>query len=271
MVLFMSQTGLQRKSHLKQNEKFLIAALLAAHSSSSEKGFRQKDILFFVELFTNWIEWNFQELRIDIQAVQVKRYLDNLINEKCARSTTRKGRPCFRLTRVGLLELLSRLTSRSERLEPHVFFFCVYILKSYKGHFTRIVEQEGANFPLSAKLELESLLNSDNFIKEEIEFVNKELLKLKARIDDSHKLSSRAQELSKRGFTTEDIAKDVEQRYPYALNSLKPFSELLSALSLEQASWELLEGGFSRNAFLWEPSFKMLSQYKTNLETLLSA
>ncbi|MCB0340460.1 MAG: hypothetical protein KDD53_12690, partial [Bdellovibrionales bacterium] len=95
-------------SALERYEVFICSALLAAHSSGEENGFRQRDIKFYMGLFSNWLETSLPGDMLEVQQTQILRYLENLVSEGFARKLSRGQLPVYRLTRTGLVEITSR-------------------------------------------------------------------------------------------------------------------------------------------------------------------
>ena len=249
-------------------ELFSAAATIAAHANAPLDGFRQRDVRFIIELFTNWVETIFDGSVMDLKNTQVSRYLDDLAADGYARKMSRKGRPYYKLLRIGLIELLSRLTPGPRYVQPEQFFFLYYFVNNYRQRLFQMVEDEGKQFPLALKLEVETLLDVDALIRHQLQYAELELRKLEDRINDSLKGGKFASKLFAEGGEPAEVAQQVEQRYPYELNSQKPLSELISEVPEDIGRWELEIGAFRRVEDLWNPTRSMLQTYIRTLKGL---
>lgn len=263
---------MERKDTLfKRNEIFVSAAAIAAHANSGEEGFRQRDVRFLIELFTNWVELSLAGGMIDLKNTQVLRYLDELVENGCAKRQQRRKQPTYRLTRIGLLELLSRLSNRQCGGRPEHFFFLFYFLRNYGPKIVELIRGEGKHFPSAMRLEIEALLDYGRLIQEEIVRVERELRKLDERIDDAVKAGKLATKLFASDTPIEHVVKELEQRYPYELNSQKPLSELIGGVPPDIGRWELMTGNIKRTEEIWGPARALLKCYLDSLRQLRQA
>lgn len=254
----------------KRYELFVAAATIAAHANAREDGFRQKDVRFLIELSSNWLGSTFEGEMLAVSNTQVQRYLEHLVVEGFARRVTRKGHPCYRLTRVGLIELTNRLIPRTVYVQPEHFFFLYYFLENYRPRVEKLIAREGKQFPYAMALEVEGLFDSKNLLEQQIQFVEIELKKLAVRIQDAIDGGKQAAEMLAQGVPVQKVAKEIEKHYPYKLNSQKPLSELISEVPDEIAAWELAIGSERRALQIWAPTKTMLECYLDCLRKLLA-
>ena len=172
------------------------------------------------------------------------------------------------MTRAGLIELLGRVQGDSIKLHPLHFYFIEYFIGNYRRKILSTIEQEGAQFPLALKLEVELLLQADRIIETQIQLVELELIKIGQRIEAAQKSSALAREKYSAGQNTEEVAREIEKRYPYELNSQKPLTELLAEVPDDTARWELTEGALRRLEQLWFPTKQLLESYLETLRAL---
>jgi hypothetical protein len=250
-----------------RNELFVATATLASHASAQGKGFRQRDVRFFAELFSNWAHPN-QSAELSIQNVQIQRYLSFLAKEGFLKSVSRSTRPLYKLTRIGLLDLLTRLVESKRDQEPSQFLFLLFFLRGYREWLLQLVRLEGEQFPPSMRIELESLLDTSTLIQRELKSVDQQLAKLDTRIQDAKRTSTLVAERLKGGTTFDDVVFEVEKRIPYELNSRRPLSELIASIQPDQRRWELLEGNKLRASVIWEPTRRLLKEYRIQLASL---
>lgn len=253
---------MRKDALLRRYEVFVAAGILAAHSNQKpQQGFRQRDVKFLIELFSNWIEHMLPSATIELQNTQVQRYLDDLEREGYARRIIRGGRPWYLLTRTGLIELASRIVNQSHLIPPEHFFFVYYFIHNYRPRIIKLVQEQGKQFPLALKLELESLLDLKTLVKEQIRLAKTEAEKLEERIDDSKSTAKLATELFRNKLSPVEVAAQVQKLYPYQLNSQKPLAELFSGIPTDLARWELEVGSIKRVDQIWQPSLLFIKSY----------
>lgn len=258
-------------SHLERYELFTATATVAAHASYVEPGFRQRDVKFLMELFSNWIETSLDGYAVNVKNTQLARYLTNLTGEGYARKITRKGYPHYRLTRIGLIELLTRVTHKSYLSAREQFFFLFYFIDNYGPRIEALVRAEGKEFPYALRLELESLLDIKSLLSREIDNAKRELSKLKVRIEECEQTSKHISAKLAEGEYLNDVIKQVENLYPYELNSQKPLTELMNEIPEDSQQWELQTGTLQRIKQIWQPGYAMLTAYIKELENLLES
>ncbi len=253
-------------SHVGRNELFIATATIGAHASATDDaGFRQRDVRFLIELFSNWVETALTESMLDVNNNQIKRYLEGLTSEGLSRQLKRNGLPVYRLTRTGLIELLSRCVHRTYVAQREQFFFLYYFVSSYKPRLEQLVVREGRQFPASLKIELEALLDVDELLKREIQEAEKELRKIEVRVKEARESSAMVLRELKKGASLKDVATSVQIKYPYELNSQKPLLELLDSVPEAYREWELTSGNLKRLRYIWEPSHMLLKAYLDRL------
>ena len=252
---------------LSRLEIFIGSATLAAHASSSEEGFRQRDVRFFCELFMNWSD-DLTSMPPPIQNTQIARYVEELVRDGYARCQRRGRAPAYRLTRLGLLDVTSRIVSPRDSSTPSHFLFVVTFLRCYRARIEGLIKREGKQFPLSLKMELEVLLDTTALIRAEVVRVERAIGRLQARIRDSSESAALVKRRLAAGTPFVSIVDEVEERYPYELNTQKPLSELMQSIVAEQRQWELEHGGTLRNNNLWMPQLRILKEYRLQLMAL---
>lgn len=253
-----------------RNELFIATAAIGAHATCGDQGFRQRDVKFLTELFINWASpKSFQEAPF-IQNTQVMRYLVYLQKEGYLHFISRKKPPLYRLTRIGLLELASRVVQRRCYPERENFFFLFYFLKEYKPHIEALVKAEGRLFPYSMKVELEALLDTRALIHAELEHAKKELDRMNERIEASYGSAELIRKSIAKGMAFPEAVREVERVYPYELNSLKPLTELIGQIPPHLQRWEIETGSVLRSKQIWEPIREMVKEYIKELKKLES-
>ena len=249
-------------------ELFVATATVAAHAERGESGFRQRDVRFLIELFSNWVETTLEESVVPLQNTQIARYLSTLAHEGYARVLSRKGTPHYRLTRVGLLELIARAIRMPMRSRRAQFFFLFYFIDSYRPHLEAMVKAEGSQFPYALKIELEGLLDTRELVRREIDETSRDLRKLEERIQEALKTAEFVKRGQAKGEDFGALVREVQRRFPYELNSQKPLTELIGEIPPAMRAWEMVEGNFARVDSIWKPHRELLKGYLKELHSL---
>ena len=263
-----------RDSLVERFELFFATSTVAAHASTSDRGFRQRDVKFLIELFSNWIESALGEQTLAVRNTQISRYLDDLVQDGFLRQISHNNishsrRPTYRLSRIGLLELISCMVNRTYIANREQFFFLFYFVRSYKPRLERLVREEGRQFPMALRIELDALLNEEALLERELNHAKLELRKLEHRVSDSTNTACLARDWQKAGRSVDEIIAEAERLYPYELNSQKPLTELMASIPEEYRLWELSQGNQNRVQMLWQPSKAMLEEYIKQLSKLV--
>lgn len=244
----------------------VTAAVIAAQATLAD-GFRQRDVRFFIELFSNWLEQTTGDHTLAIHNTQVQRHLDGLAG---ARFATRVGRspPRFRLTPEGLIELLRRLVHRSDLMRLDEFFLVFHFLDAYGSRLRALAAHGGALESRLLAVDVDELVDPSRLVSRERERVAREVTRLSVRSDESRRTAALARALTTQGASLAEVAKGVERRFPYELNSQKPLTELLSALPEPWRREELLDIAERRAERFWEPLRTLLLHYDSVLAEL---
>ena len=108
----------------------MASATLAAHASFFDEGFRLRDIRFFVELFLNWSE-DVGSATHSLQNTQLARFISSLTENGFAKRSSKKSVQLFRLTRLGLLELLNRIIGSKNVFHPSTALFRICFINPF--------------------------------------------------------------------------------------------------------------------------------------------
>ncbi|MFN8391902.1 MAG: hypothetical protein U0136_16555 [Bdellovibrionota bacterium] len=247
---------------LQRYDIYAAAATLAAHAGARDLGFRQRDVRFLIQLFSNWTECTLGNTAFVLNNTQVFRYLDDLVKQGFAKAKRKRAQPDYQLTRLGLIELVTRVVRAQDDTLPDQFFFRCYFLRAYRPKIFELIEAEGTLFPHSLKLELEALMDVKALIQNELKRVESELLKLEKRASDAQNAASLSRKLFGKGVPQDAVIRQVEKQFPYELNSQKPLSDLLSSIPADYIQWELEVGNSNRADQIWQPSLVLLRQYR---------
>ena len=137
-----------RQSSLTKHEPFLAAAILAAFGVTSFTGFRQSNVKFMLELFTNWVESGEEFSTLQVQNTQVSRYIHSLVEDGYARQRKRNEKqPHYQLTPAGVLELLHRVIERDHFNPREHFFFVYFFIHGYRTRLIGFIKNSGIRYP----------------------------------------------------------------------------------------------------------------------------
>ncbi len=252
---------------------FVLAATIAAHANTptgSNATFRQRDVRFYIELFSNWMETALGAFSLPVQNTQVQRFLTSLVAEGYARRVERGRHPGYRLTRTGLIELTAQMARGSVEVGRWQFLFLFYFIKNYRQRIVDLVRREGQQFPPALRLELESHLDAQALVERELKSVEVELKRLNTRIEDARQVSELLRTRAGKAPFPE-LVREIERLYPYELNNQKPLHELIAGLPEELGAWELQHGAALRAKELWQPGKRLLQAYQAELRSLSTA
>jgi hypothetical protein len=70
------------------------------------------------------------------------------------------------------------------------------------------------------------------------------------------------------GVPFADVVEEVEARYPYELNSMKPLRELIASIAPDQRIWELQTGSALRASMMWQPQREILREILKQMRAL---
>lgn len=261
----------RRESVQTQFEPYFEAAVLGAHFKFQGSGFRQRDVRFLIELFTNWMEPLVGDVSLSVQNVQVARYLEGLSKAGwIQRSRKKTGEmPSYLLNRQGLIHLVSALVSKPHHLPLEQVFFVHYFLKSYGNLFNELIQRDNQTFSPSLKAELSALKDPQAVVRTQLGFVDKMIAKIEGRVEEATRASALGKEILDRGGDSAAVISAIQTKYPYELNNRKPLQELMKDLPEALRPWEMTEGLSNRASFLWKPMLAHLKQYRSTLAELL--
>lgn len=248
----------------KNYEVYINCAILAVSAANFEKGFRQKDARFYIELFSNWVECRFEGPGLELQNTQIGRVLDGLATEGLLKRSLQNKRPIYRPHSFGFIELAQRC-AHSAPFMMEDFIFLYHFLKLYKEKILALLLNKKGRLSRAAEIELEHLLDPQSLIESRVRSLKIELEKLKARAQESAAMSRYAKAQISSGRPPEEMLAQMSEKYPYQLNNQKPMIELMQELPMDLRSFELTEAPHLRAVHLWRP---LISYYEACLGAL---
>ncbi len=261
--------GVNRNSSLAAREEvFFATATLASGLQAKNHQFRQRDLRFFLELFSNWLEVLPDASPLTAQNTQISRYLDGRAREGILRRSVKRGTPWYFLTPVGLVELVQRVVSGPYLQQKEQFFFAYYFIKSYRPKLTAFVKERGSRFPYAQRIRLESLWDEKKMVIGQIEQTRQAMRQLDQRMEEAKATDRYVRDGIRKNKSDQAILKGLSREFPYALSSQKSLTELISALPKEARAWELREGYRKRVEDMHVPFRHYLAHYQRALQQL---
>jgi hypothetical protein len=255
-----------RNSLFDRYEVFVASAVLGAFANSPHRIFRQLDVRLMIEVFTNWVESVEEYSNLPFQNTQIARYLENLINEGFARKLSGQTHQGYRLTRTGLIEIISRIVDPPHFYHREHFYFVYYFIDSYRESIIRLVKKEGKKFPYALQVELDDLLDVELLLGKEMQEAKSELRKLSKRIQEARETRDAANKIYADGIEYFEFLKELEHRVPMALNASRRYVELFERTPEKQGVWELTLGNDCRTEKMWMPAKRQLEAHILEIE-----
>lgn len=252
----------------RHREVYLYAGLLATFANIKSQGFRQKDVKFYIELLSNWMESTFKGPGIELQNTQIQRFLDQLCKEHVLKKSHSKTPPLYTMPPIGTLEIITRLVTLDLSKDLEDFIFLFHFIKLYSNKMEQLLLDGRDQLPKSYILEMKHLLNPENLLELQIQKINLEIEKLDERINDAQKMSELAKSLFKQNNNIDDVVQKMEELYPYQLNYQKKMGVLFKELSDDIKYLEMSSAPQLRAETLWGPLKQFYQSYRHILLSL---
>jgi hypothetical protein len=243
-----------------ENEPLVAAAVIAAQATLENSGFRQRDVRFFLELFSNWLQSTTGSWTLGLHNTQVQRALDLHAAAGWAARIGKKP-PRYRLTPEGLVELLRRLVHRRNLTRLDEFLLVFHIIDAYGPRLRALVTRRGMLASKTLALDVDELLDPARLVARERAAIAREVERLAIRVEEAKQTSALTRKLLKEKASLAEVVSAVEKRFPYELNSQKPLTELLQDLPVPWRRAELEEIAERRASGLWGPTRELLLAY----------
>jgi hypothetical protein len=238
---------------------WIQSAVLAAHVQLEDKGLRQKDVRFMLELLGSW-RWAADERRLKtpLHNTQILRHLRELTELGWIKQLGRQKPPRYRLSRAGLVGVLEGLRQTALQSEFSTYWFLSFVLQAYKERLLRLIEKEGSNLPLPQRMDVERILDGKSLIKERRQLIKDRLAYWQRRIQENEAIIELVERRLREKITLEEVVAEIERRHPYELNLTKPITTFISEIPHDLKVWELTEGQRRRAKMVWQSFAKNL-------------
>lgn len=246
---------------LLEREPLVAAAVIAAQATRADQGFRQRDVRFFLELFSNWLQSTTGASTLGVHNAQVKRVLELHVTVGWARRAGRTP-PRYRLTSEGLVELLRRLVERRNLTRLDEFFLVFHVVDAYGARLRGlVVEKRATARGTTLALGVDELLDARKLVARERASVAAEIERLSVRVDEARQSSRLAHRLLAEKKPLPEVIAAVQRRYPYDLNGQRTLTDALDGLPPAWQRGEIQEVAELRATGLWAPTRDLLTAY----------
>lgn len=242
--------------------------MLAAHSNSLPEGFRQREVRFYMDLFSNWVFVKVNSEPFPLHNTQIMRSLSTMGRLGLVKKMGRSRPPRYKLTRAGVINMLNELISLPLADSYSDFFFVYQFIVGYKSRVIASLKQDTRGYAKTHIMEIESLLNERTFLTKQLELVEYEIELLKERILDSEHAVTLFKELKSKGYDLLKVARAVELKYPFELNSKKRILQVLKNLPESSRESEMTMAIQNRSNLFFKPRLKHLEGFEEILKGL---
>jgi hypothetical protein len=239
-------------------KKLMLLGLLGAWLNRNEKGFRQKDVRFYIELIADWMSTAPSFKNFKIQNTQTMRFLDSLCDQKWL---IKKAGPIYFFNNNYFMSLIKEAFRIDEYDDYDLFQLQYHLATVYQTTILNLLFKRGVELSNGEKIDLELILSPKNLLSEQKKRIEKEIKVLQAREQDVVAMI----DFSKKELLVNkpiEVVKKLEKLNPYKLQYYKSMSDTFKDLLPEIVSLELTEHSEKRINTLWNP-------LKSNLENYL--
>lgn len=247
--------------------KLFYSAIIATWLNREEKGFRQKDVHFYLDLIIDWLESAPFAKNITIQNTQLMRFLDLLVERQWLTKKD-EGHPVYFFNNKHCMELLRETLSSSPEDPYEIFFLQFHLATVYRSSLSEMLFIRGVELSHGQKIDLEHLLDEKFLLRNQKERIELEIKKLSQRQKEVYKMIDLAKdELNKHNDPIQAASK-IEEKYPYQLQYQKSMSKAFMDVHPKLRANELTLHSELRIKTLWGPMEEFLRAYLQILNRL---
>ncbi len=255
----------RRDSVFETHGTLVFAALAATDLLAGAKGFRARDVQFYVDLFANWLEFGRQKVGFSVQIVQLQRYLLAAANRREVSLLKKKSATAYRFTDAGFIKLIETLVGFDRLLKADELVFLTYLLQEYHEPLSRRLVPDGRFHSKARKEEILNLIDPDRAVSRQIALVESIRRDLATRIEESEEITQFVLVELGKGHSCVQVIAAMDQRFTYQLSGQKSFRELFAAVPESMLEDEISKGFSRRNQMLFA---KLLKYYDGVAHTL---
>ncbi|MEA9355788.1 hypothetical protein SHI21_06235 [Bacteriovorax sp. PP10] len=247
--------------------KLFYSAIIATWLNREEKGFRQKDVRFYLDLILDWMESAPFAKNVVIQNTQMMRFLEQLV-EKQWLTKKNQNPPVYFFNNKHFMELIRETLSTSENDPYEVFFLQFHLASVYRESLSEMLFIRGVELSRGQKIDIEHLLNEKFLLRNQIERIELEIKKISLRQNEISKMINFSKEELSKNSDAIEVAKKLETKYPYQLQYQKSMSKAFLEIHPKLRSLELTLHSEKRMMTLWSPMENYLRAYLSTLESM---
>lgn len=250
-----------------QHIKLFYSAITAAWLNREEKGFRQKDVHFYVDLLIDWMESSPFSKNLVIQNTQLMRFLEQLVEKQWLIKKSHTY-PVYFFNNKFFMDLIRETLSSSDNDPYEIFFLQFHLASVYRESLSEMLFIRGVELTRGQKIDLDHLLDEKYLLRNQKERVELEIKKIALRQKEiSRMINLATEELSKNPDAVE-AAKKIETKYPYQLQYQKSMSKAINDIHPKLRALELTVHSEKRMNTLWTPMENYLRGYLDVLEKM---
>lgn len=241
---------------------------LAAYGVSRSGQFRQRDIRYFIDLFSNWIDPTGQnDLLVSIQNTQIARFVEALIADGKAQQVVSSKQKRYVLVIDGLPALVRQVQGRNYIYSPSVTFFLYLFFTDYFAPYVQGRLQSGPKRYHTILKRLYDVASPGLFIETQLFHIDARLREFERVFliqRDTDALLAESEGTVPAG----ELLEDTESAGAFFLHSEKPLKKLLSRGGYDRIEWEATEGRHHRLQLLWQSELSRLQLFRKQLQEI---
>jgi hypothetical protein len=232
--------------------------------------FRQKDVMFYLDLIKDAIHKGMVGRPIEIQFVQIQRWLRRY-EELGWLSSRRDGRiTFFRMKVAGFKGLLRALSAEEQLLEIPEALLIQQILDAYGPYLRdRLIKERPTG--TTQDTAIRQYLKPGVVFENQIRLLDSIISNQERRIQESLRLQGFCQQALARGDTPEKIVEGFPSDFSYQLSHQKPFRDLLQEIPGALSEFEIREGFAHRHRRFYQPYLRFLQSQREFYVSMLNA
>jgi hypothetical protein len=232
--------------------------------------FRQKDVMFYLDLIKDVIHKGMLARPIDIQFVQIQRWLRRY-EDLGWLSSKREGRVTqFRMKLAGFKGLLRALSAEEQLLDIPEALLIQHILDAYGPYLRDRLVKEKPNGTVQDTA-IRQYLRPGVVFENQIRLLDTLISNQERRNQDSLRLQAFCQSELARGQSPEAIVQGMPSEFSYQLSHQKSFRDLLQEIPSALSEFEIREGFAHRHRRFYGPYLQFLQSQREFYRSMLQS
>jgi hypothetical protein len=217
--------------------------------------------MFYLDLIKNLVHHEMLGRPIDIQFVQLQRWLKRYEELGWIDSKTDDRVVTYRLRSSGVRGLLQALVAEDQWVEVPEALLLQQLLDAY-GAFLQERLQSKRPGLIAKDPGIRNLLKPGIIFRSQIRLLDRMIANQEFRIKESLRLQAYCQAGLQQGLSTEEIAENMPSEFSYALSHQKPFRKLLEEIPEPLTNYEIRRGFGQRHQRFYEPYLHYLQMLR---------